>query len=124
MRILAVDDDTGTLNALRAYLASAGHEVITAADGYEALDMIEASIQETQPIDVMVTDLKMPRMSGLELIRKARTERHWLPAVLMTAYGDESAQSQVKQLRSCGYLEKPFNPENLLAKIDDATKRK
>jgi len=120
MRILAVDDDTGTLNALRAYLATAGYEVVAAPGGCQALEMIEASIRETEPIDLMITDLKMPRMNGLELIQKARTERLWLPALLMTAYGDASVRRKVKQLRSCGYLEKPFDPEELLAKIDDA----
>ena len=118
MRILVVDDDAGTLNALKAHLASAGHEAVLAKDGYEALDMIEASIQETQPIDVMVTDLKMPRMDGLELIRAVKNERPDLPIILMTAHGDKSVRREVDGLGSCGYLDKPFSPEKLLKEIE------
>ncbi len=80
--------------------------------------MIEASIQETQPIDVMVTDLKMPRMDGLELIRAVKNERPGLPIILMTAHGDESVRREVVGLGSCGYLDKPFSPEKLLKEIE------
>jgi len=118
MRILVVDDDTGTLNALKAYLASAGHEAVVAKDGYQALSAIRASTDRAESIDLLVTDLKMPGIDGLELIRAAKNERPGLPIILMTAYGDESVRREVDGLGSCGYLDKPFSPEKLLKEIE------
>ena len=117
MRILVVDDDTGTLNALKAYLASAGHEAVVARDGPQALGAIRASTHGAESIDFLVTDLKMPGMDGLELIRAAKNERPGLPIILMTAYGDESVRREVGGLGSRGYLDKPFSPERLLTEI-------
>jgi DNA-binding response OmpR family regulator len=118
MRILVVDDDTGTLNALKAYLASAGHEAVVAKDGYQALSVIRTSTDRAESIDLLVTDLKMPGMDGLELIRAAKNERPGLPIILMTAYGDESVRRELNGLGSCGYLDKPFSPEKLLKEIE------
>ena len=117
MRILVVDDDIGTVNALRAHLASSGHQVVTAKDGYQALRVIEASTQGAEPIDLMVTDFKMPGMTGLELIRAVRKVAQALPAILMTAYGDDSLHRQATGEGRCGYLDKPFSPERLLSEI-------
>jgi CheY-like chemotaxis protein len=122
MKILIVDDDGGTLNALRAYLVSAGHHVVTAKDGPQALSVLQAYTRREKSVDVMVTDLRMPGMTGLELIRKSRLERPRLPAVLTTAYGDESIQWEARSLSACGYLEKPFRPEDLLTKIEDTAR--
>lgn len=118
MRILVVDDDTGTLNALKAYLASAGHEAVVAKDGYQALSAIRTSTDRAESIDLLVTDLKMPGMDGLELIRAARNERPGLPIILMTAYGDDSVRREITGLGSCRYLDKPFSPETLLTEIE------
>ena len=119
MRILVVDDDTGTLNALRVSLISAGHEVITAKDSHQALSTMKSYIKGLESIDLMVTDFKMPGMNGLELIRKVKKENPKLPVILMTAYGSARIRSQLFELGACKYLEKPFNPETLLAKINE-----
>ncbi len=119
MRILVVDDDPGTLNAVRAYLTSIGHEVAPAKGGYQALRMIEATKGVGQSIDLMVTDLRMPGMDGVELIRAARRIKLRLPIILMTAHGEESIRRQTLELEACGYLEKPFTPERLLTKTED-----
>jgi len=124
MKILVVDDDGGTLNALRAYLVSAGHQVVTAKDGRQALSVLEASTRGDESVDVMVTDLRMPGMTGLELIREARRKRAGLPAILTTAYGDDSIRWQAMALSACRYLEKPFHPEDLLVEVVDATRWK
>lgn len=117
MKILVVDDDNGTLNALKACLASAGHEAILATDAYKALDKVESAIRGTGSIDLMVTDLKMPGMNGLELIKTVRWKGSRFPAILMTAYGSERLQQDLTELGSCGYLDKPFSPESLLTTI-------
>lgn len=71
LRILVVDDDPSTLWVLEKLFALEGHSVETAANGYEALERLEAS--ERQPFDVLVTDLVMPDMPGTKLIEAART---------------------------------------------------
>jgi len=118
MRILIVDDNTGTLNALKACAVGAGHEVLIAKSPGEALTRITASVDEGPEIDVLVTDLKMPGMDGLELIGAARKLRTELRAVLMTAYGNERVKNQLSQLGWCAYLEKPFGPEEFIRAVD------
>lgn len=121
MRILVVDDDIGILNALRVQLMSAGHQVITAKDSDQALGTVKSHTQDLEPIDLMLCDLKMPGMNGLELIRETKREMPKLPVILMTAYGNSRIRSQLSELESCGYVEKPFNPEILLTMIGELT---
>ena len=121
MKILIVDDDAGTLNALNACLSSFDHRVILAGEGDKALEIIEAS-GHTEPIDLVVTDLKMPGMNGLDLIRAVRKEKPNLACILMTAYGNEVIRKEAERLGSCGYIEKPFSPEKLLKSINNLKK--
>ena len=113
MKILIVDDDPGTRNALKAGLTSFGYQVLAAADAPEALKIIESSINSVEPVEIMVTDLKMPGMNGLELIRSAKKMRPGLAAILMTAYGDDHIREEVTNLGRCKYIDKPFGPERL-----------
>jgi DNA-binding NtrC family response regulator len=117
--ILVVDDDKGTLNALNGALRSAGHHIVTAENGRCALDKILASNGNDPSVDLLVTDLRMPGMTGLELIWEARKNRPRLPAILMTGYGDDSIRWQSMELSSCWYAEKPLKAESLLTKIED-----
>jgi len=113
VKILVVDDDPGTRNALKAGLTSFGYQVLAAADAPEALKIIESSINSVEPVEIMVTDLKMPGMNGLELIRSAKKMRSGLAAILMTAYGDDHIREKVTNLGRCKYIDKPFGPERL-----------
>jgi len=113
VKILVVDDDPGTRNALKAGLTSFGYQVLAAADAPEALKIIESSINSVEPVEIMVTDLKMPGMNGLELIRSAKKMRSGLAAILMTAYGDDHIREEVTNLGRCKYIDKPFGPERL-----------
>lgn len=119
MKILVVDDDTGILNALRASLVSFGYQVIVAKGAHQALKIINGSTTNTDIVDLLVTDLRMPGMNGLELIRSARRTSPELKALLITAYGNDEVHEFVKNLGSCEYLEKPFSPENVRRLIID-----
>ena len=119
MKILIVDDDPGTLNALKVGLISLGHETVVAEDGGQALKIIEMSKERAEPVKLMVTDLRMPGMNGLELIKSAKKVRPELPAILMTAYGNDDIRKEVMNMDRCSYLEKPFNPDNLLKSISE-----
>ena len=113
MKILIVDDESGTRNALKTGLTSFGYQVLAAADAPEALKIIESSINTVEPVEIMVTDLRMPDMNGLELLRSARQVTPRLPIILITAYGNDHIRRKVKELDACEYVEKPFGPESL-----------
>jgi len=118
MRICIVDDHVGTLNSLRAYLVSMGHQVVVFSDPLKAVSILASATEPLPGIDLLVTDLNMPGMNGLELIRTVRKSRADLPAILMTAYGDNEVHKALKELSCCGYLDKPFSPEKIFEMVE------
>ncbi len=117
MNILIVDDDQGNLNALKAHLSRYGHRVQTADRGKRALEVIKRAHKEGTDLDLLVTDLKMPEMDGIELLRSVNTRWPKIAKVLMTAYGGR--QIRETALHFCAeYIEKPFPPELLLKKME------
>jgi DNA-binding response OmpR family regulator len=119
LRILVVDDDLGTLNSIKIGLFSRGHDVYTAASGEAALRIFQSTQSNKQKIDLLITDLRMREMPGLELIQSVRKIMPGIKAILITAYGDDSIKSMTLKLGQCAYLEKPFRPEDLLRKIEN-----
>jgi CheY-like chemotaxis protein len=117
LRILVVDDNPGTLNAVKVGLLSKGHEVLIAGSGEEALKIIKAKQANAEPLDLLLTDLRMPKMNGLKLIRSARKITPDIKAIIMTAYGDDNVQKKARALGQCGYMDKPFRPEALIRMI-------
>jgi CheY-like chemotaxis protein len=117
LKILIVDDDPGTLNAVKVGLMSKGHDALIAGSGEEALKIIKARQVNTEPLDLLLTDLRMPKMDGLRLIRAARKIMPDIKAILMTAYGDDNVKKKTRALRQCGYVDKPFRPEALIKMI-------
>jgi len=115
--ILVVDDDTGTLNAVKVGLLSKGHNALIAGSGEEALKIIKARKAKEEPLDLLLTDLKMPKMDGLKLIRAARKIIPEIKAILMTAYGDDNVKKKTRALGQCSYMDKPFRPEALIKMI-------
>jgi DNA-binding response OmpR family regulator len=119
LKILIVDDDPGTLNAIKVSMLSEGHEADTAEDGVTALQIMESASRTGEAIHLLLTDLRMPGISGLDLIRAARANNPGMCVVLMTDYGDEDLRKKVLTLGRCGYLEKPFSPEKLHGAIEE-----
>ena len=115
--VLFVDDEqalrTMSAQALRKY----GYEVVTAADGSEALTAFE---RDPSLIDVVVTDLTMPEMNGAELIRRVRLHRPELPVVLCSGYGEAARREGISAAEVSVYLGKPFTVEELVARIRQA----
>jgi DNA-binding response OmpR family regulator len=117
VNIIIVDDDQGNLNALKAHLSRYGHRVQTADRGKAALETIARAHREGAPLDLLVTDLKMPGMDGMELLQSVNTQWPQMAKVLMTAYGGN--QIRMSALNLCAeYIEKPFSPELLLQKME------
>ena len=95
--ILLVDDNKMGLAARRAVLQEIGYTVVTALNGQEALAAIEAlAATDSQPIDLVVTDWKMPKMDGLELIRRLREAEFSAPIILLSGFADTSGMSEDK----------------------------
>jgi two-component system, chemotaxis family, chemotaxis protein CheY len=113
-RILAVDDSAAMRQMVGITLTSAGHDVEQACDGHEALQ-----IAERQKFDLVLTDVNMPNMDGLTLVRELRSRvryRH-TPLLVLTTEATEAKKQEGKAAGATGWLVKPFNPERLLAVI-------
>jgi excisionase family DNA binding protein len=109
-RILIVDDEQTVRDLVAKTLAMADYDVDTAPDGPSALDRMR-----TTEYDLLITDLKMPGMDGLSVIREARRRSAELPIVIITGYSTEASAIEAINLGVSGYLTKPFRLPRVLA---------
>ena len=116
-RILAVDDDQRILNFLRSKLKASGYEVFTANNGVEGLEQAQA-----QEPNLIVLDLLMPKMDGLEMLKELRSFSA-VPVIVLTAKDANSDRIKGLQLGADDYLPKPFNPDELVARIEAVRRR-
>lgn len=114
---MLVDDEVRILNFLRAKLKASGYKVVTAINGLEALEQV----QNSQP-DLVVLDILMPKMDGLEALKQLRTFSS-IPVIILTAKGDDTDKIKGLGLGADDYLAKPFNPNELLARIKAVLRR-
>ncbi|HSO32559.1 MAG TPA: sigma-54 dependent transcriptional regulator [Labilithrix sp.] len=103
-RILVADDEEGVRTFVAEALEREGHEVVQAADGAEAL---RAAREE--PFDVVITDLQMPRLDGMSLVRTLRTEQPDVELIVLTAFGDVATAVEAMKLGVFDYLQKPLS---------------
>lgn len=113
-RLLFVEDDRDDEALTRLGFKNAGftHDIAVARDGREALDLLESALAAGEPLpDVILTDLKMPRMTGLELLRAltAAPRLRSIPVVFLTSSGNEDDQREASTLGARRYLRKPSN---------------
>ena len=115
-KILVVDDEIHIVHVVAIKLRNNGYEVITAANGAEAFDLACS-----EKPDVVVTDLQMPVMTGLELVEKIRQNQEIkdIPVILLTARNFTIEDKQQEDLRISDCLSKPFSPKELLGSIQD-----
>src|SRR5690606_24888005 len=117
-KILVVDDEANARTALAEILKDEGYSVETAADGFKALP----KLRDFSP-DVVLTDLKMPGMDGLELIGKVREFDAEIGVVIMTAFGAVDTAVQAMQKGAADYLTKPLNANELLIVLQRTLER-
>lgn len=115
MKILTVDDSRTIRNLLRIELEKAGHEVCQADDGVNALKALE----NFDP-DVVITDLNMPNMDGIELTRNLRERKstQFVPILILSTESAIETRQRGRAAGATGWLVKPFNTISLLATID------
>lgn len=106
--ILLVDDEPIMLKMLKWRLETQGYQVINAASGIEALKIIE-----TQTIDIVITDVRMPIMDGLTLVKKMKQLDQAPPCLVMSGHGDIDMNSLAQQVGANGYVSKPVKFEEL-----------
>jgi len=116
-RILAVDDEERIVNFLRSKLKASGYEVFTANNGVAGLEQAQA-----QEPDLIVLDLLMPKMDGLEMLKELRSFSA-VPVIILTAKGADADRIKGLQLGADDYLPKPFNPDELVARIEAVRRR-
>ena len=109
-RILIVDDEQTVRDLVAKTLTMADYDVDTAPDGPSALDRLRSA-----DYDLLITDLKMPGMDGLSVIREARQRSAELPIIIITGYSTEASAIEAINLGVCGYLTKPFRLPRVLA---------
>ncbi len=114
---MLVDDEVRILNFLKAKLKASGYKVVTGINGAEALEQV----QNHQP-DIVVLDILMPKMDGLEALKQLRTFSN-VPVIILTAKGEDSDKIKGLSLGADDYLAKPFNPDELLARIQAVLRR-
>src|ERR1700761_2887523 len=114
-KILAVDDSAAMRQMVGIPLTGAGHQVEQAADGREALEKAGRG-----KFDLVITDVNMPRMDGITLVRELRTlaTYKYVPLLALTTEATTERKQAGKAAGATGWLVKPFNPERLLATIN------
>ncbi|MBN1907802.1 MAG: response regulator [Deltaproteobacteria bacterium] len=113
--IMAVDDSTSIRQMVGFILRDAGYEVIEAIDGQDGVN----HLLNNSGIDMIITDLNMPNMDGIELIKQARAmpKYKYIPIVMLTTESQDNKKQAGKAAGATGWIVKPFQPDQLLAVI-------
>ncbi|ALG72067.1 Fis family transcriptional regulator [Azospirillum thiophilum] len=113
-KVMTVDDSRTMRDMVSFTLRGAGYEVVEAADGQQAMNAIA-----TTKVDLVITDLNMPNMDGLTLIRRLRAipAHRTLPILMLTTEADEKKKAEGRTAGATGWIVKPFNPDKLVSVV-------
>jgi PAS domain S-box-containing protein len=114
-RILIVDDEVDIALILKLHLEDAGYRTVRAKDGLEALEYIAREI-----FDLVLLDIKMPRMSGMEVLENIISDRRDTAVVMMTAHGSEDIAVEAMKKGAIDYIAKPFSTDDMLKRVERA----
>ena len=117
-RVLVVDDDVTVREVVVTYLRAAGHEVDETADGEGALSLLR-----DHPADLVVLDLMLPGIDGLEVCQRLRDRGDDLPVIMLTALGSETDRVVGLERGADDYVTKPFSPRELVLRVDSVLRR-
>ncbi len=112
-RIMTVDDSVSVRQMVSFTLKNAGYETVEASDGQDALSKLNGGVH------MIVTDLNMPNLDGIGLIREVRskTEYKFIPIIMLTTESQDSKKQEGKSAGATGWIVKPFKPDQLLAVV-------
>ncbi|WEG73313.1 response regulator transcription factor [Vagococcus intermedius] len=118
MKLLVVDDDKEIVELLSIYIQNEGHSVVKAYDGKEAL----TKIRTTPDIDLMILDVMMPNMDGMQVVKELRKESQ-IPIIMLTAKSNDMDKIQGLVAGADDYVTKPFNPLEIMARVKSLLRR-
>lgn len=112
--IMTADDSASVRQMVSFTLKQAGHEVVEAIDGQDALQKLKGS-----KVHMLITDLNMPNMDGIELIKQVRSspQYRFIPIIMLTTESQDSKKQEGKAAGATGWIVKPFKPEQLLGVV-------
>ncbi len=118
--ILVVDDDADFVTSIKSLLTGKGYTVFVARNGREAIERVCSD-----GIDILILDLRMPILGGLETYLELKKSGHVIPTIIITAYADEDTDTidELQSLAIGGILKKPFDPRDLLNAVDHLSRR-
>jgi DNA-binding response OmpR family regulator len=118
--IVAADDDEDILSLVAFRLGRAGHEVVTARDGEEALGLVQSRAP-----DLVILDVRMPKMTGIDVVRALRQVEatKTVPVILLTASVQEESVKDGFDAGADDYIKKPFSPQELVTRVETILKR-
>lgn len=113
-RVMTVDDSATVRRVLQLTLTGAGYDVVEAVDGADALEKLSG-----ESVDMLVTDLNMPNIDGINLIQQVRQKpgNRFMPIIMLTSESQPEKKSAGKTAGASGWITKPFRPEQLLAVV-------
>ncbi|MFW6179944.1 MAG: response regulator [Desulfohalobiaceae bacterium] len=116
--IMTVDDSSSVRQMVSYTLQDAGYEVLEATDGQDALNKLKGQV------DMIITDLNMPNMDGIELIRQVRqiSEYKFMPIVMLTTESQDEKKQEGKKAGASGWIVKPFKPPQILSVVQKLLK--
>ena len=117
-KVLVVDDDLTVAGVVVGYLERAGHRALHVANGRKALEAVSAD----RP-DLLVLDLMLPEIDGLEVCRRVRAEHPDLPIIMLTALGEADERIAGLEVGADDYVTKPFSPRELILRIESVLRR-
>ena len=122
--ILVVDDEQNMRNTLAFILETANYHVTTAAEGRSALEEILAARGGDRPVDLLITDMRLPGLTGLQLIDELNYLKIKIPVLVITAYGDRSLLLELERTGCTDYLDKPFDYKELVRRVDSLMEKR
>lgn len=117
-RVLVADDSETVLLMLERRLEMSGYEVLTARDGLEVLEMLERHPDGAAP-DLILLDAMMPKLSGVDALRRLREEGYRMPVLMISAHLDAQRPERMREIGADGVVAKPFEWEVLIERIEE-----
>jgi DNA-binding response OmpR family regulator len=122
-RILLAEDDKEMRSLLALKLRNAGYEVSESPDGFNLLDHLGSFLlpdaEEHEPVDLIISDIRMPGVSGLRILEGVHEMKGFPPMILITAFGDAKTHEEADRFGVAAMFDKPFNIDDLLAKVKE-----
>lgn len=119
MRVLIVDDDREIVELLNIYLKNEGYDVVKAYNGQQALNYIK----NDEEIELVILDVMMPKINGIEVVEKLREANHSIPVIILSAKSSDNDKIQGLISGADDYVTKPFNPLEVIARVKSLLRR-